>query len=96
MATFLGLGNGAVFKLVPHEFPHDAGAAAGVVGAAGGLGGFFPPLFMGVVKDALGTYTLGFVGLLVFGTGCLLLAVWLLRTVAPLEPRGISQGGVRA
>ena len=96
MATFLGLGNGAVFKLVPHEFPHDAGAAAGIVGAAGGLGGFFPPLFMGVVKDTLGTYTLGFVGLLVFCTGCLLLTVWLLRTAPPAELRGISQGGARA
>ncbi len=32
---------------------------AGIVGAAGGLGGFFPPLLMGVVKDTTGTYTWG-------------------------------------
>jgi NNP family nitrate/nitrite transporter-like MFS transporter len=33
----------------------------GVVGAAGGLGGFFPPLVMALVKSATGSYTLGFV-----------------------------------
>ena len=64
LACFLGAGNGAVFKLVPLEFPNDAGAAGGIVGAAGGLGGFFPPILMGLVKDHAGTYTLGFVGLL--------------------------------
>ena len=46
LGAFLGVGNGAVFKLVPSEFPADAGAAGGIVGAAGGLGGFFPPVFV--------------------------------------------------
>jgi NNP family nitrate/nitrite transporter-like MFS transporter len=96
LGAFFGLGNGAVFKLVPTEFPHNAGAAAGVVGAAGGLGGFFPPLFMGVVKDGLGSYTLGFVGLLVFCSACLALAVWLLRahgSGGPVTP--VRIGGTR-
>src|SRR5581483_10216328 len=88
LACFLGAGNGAVFKLVPLEFPHDAGAAAGVVGAAGGLGGFFPPLLMGVVRDHAGTYTLGFVGLLAATGLSLALAVWLIRTAAGVELRG--------
>jgi NNP family nitrate/nitrite transporter-like MFS transporter len=88
MAFFLGAGNGAVFKLVPAEFPANAGAAAGIVGAAGGLGGFFPPLVMGVVKDWLESYALGFVGLLVFTSACLALAVWLLRTAPAHEVRG--------
>jgi NNP family nitrate/nitrite transporter-like MFS transporter len=35
------------------------GAVTGVVGAAGGLGGFFPPLVMGVIYGALGDYTIG-------------------------------------
>ena len=70
LAAFLGSGNGAVFKLVPHEFPDATGAATGIVGAAGGLGGFFPPIVMGIVKDNFDTYALGFVGLLAF---CLLL-----------------------
>ena len=88
LAAFLGAGNGAVFKLVPAEFPSSAGAATGIVGAAGGLGGFFPPLVMGVVNDAFGTYTLGFVGLLVFTAGCLALTVWLLRNAPTAELRG--------
>ena len=47
MATFLGLGNSAVFKEVPVYFPRTTGAATGLSGAAGGPGGFFPPLVMG-------------------------------------------------
>jgi NNP family nitrate/nitrite transporter-like MFS transporter len=90
LGTFLGAGNGAVFKMVPAEFPRNAGAAGGVVGAAGGLGGFFPPVFVGLMKDAEGTYTYGFVGLLVFVAVCLMLAVWLLRTAPPSELRGAS------
>jgi NNP family nitrate/nitrite transporter-like MFS transporter len=90
LGGFLGAGSGAVFKLVPGEFPDNPGAAAGVVGAAGGLGGFFPPVFVGLVKDVEGTYTYGFVGLLVFVACCLALAVWLLRTAPPDELRGTS------
>ncbi|HEX7083852.1 MAG TPA: MFS transporter [Gaiellaceae bacterium] len=88
LGAFLGSGSGAVFKLVPGEFPETPGAAAGVVGAAGGLGGFFPPIYVGVVKDAEGTYTYGFVGLLVFVIACLALAVWLLRAAPAGDLRG--------
>jgi len=90
LGALLGAGNGAVFKLVPAEFPDDAGAAGGIVGAAGGLGGFFPPVFVGLVKDAEGTYTYGFVGLLVFVGVCLAVAVWLLRSAPESELRGIG------
>jgi NNP family nitrate/nitrite transporter-like MFS transporter len=92
LACFFGAGNGAVFKLVPHEFPHEAGAAAGLVGAAGGLGGFFPPLFMGLLKDATGTYTLGFVGLLLATGICLTGVAWLMRAVPVAELRGPTRG----
>ena len=61
MGVFLGLGTGGVFKLVPEWFPTQVGAVTGVVGAAGGLGGFFPPLVMGIVKSHTGGYGLGFV-----------------------------------
>ena len=96
LAAFLGLANGAVFKLVPAEFPENTGAATGIVGAAGGLGGFFPPLVMGVVKDQLGSYALGFVGLLAFTAGCLVLAVWLLRRAPLAELRGLPHGSAHA
>ncbi|HEU5371523.1 MAG TPA: MFS transporter [Gaiellaceae bacterium] len=94
LGVFLGAGSGAVFKVVPLEFPRDAGAATGIVGAAGGLGGFFPPIFVGLVKDAEGTYTYGFVGLLVFTVASLAIAVWLLRTAPDPELR--SARGVHA
>jgi NNP family nitrate/nitrite transporter-like MFS transporter len=92
LGGFLGAGSGAVFKIVPGEFPDNPGAAAGVVGAAGGLGGFFPPVFVGLVKDAEGTYTYGFVGLLVFVVASHAAAVWLLRTAPPQELRGAAIG----
>jgi NNP family nitrate/nitrite transporter-like MFS transporter len=79
LAAFFGAGNGAVFKLVPHEFPDSTGAATGIVGAAGGLGGFFPPIVMGIVKDHFDTYSLGFVGLLVFCVACVLVALRMWR-----------------
>jgi NNP family nitrate/nitrite transporter-like MFS transporter len=54
-AALLGFGNGAVFKLVPEYFPAETGTVTGLVGAMGGLGGFFPPLLLGAFRDALGT-----------------------------------------
>ena len=46
----LGMGNGAVFQLVPQRFPERIGLVTGVVGAAGGLGGFFLPSLLGAVQ----------------------------------------------
>jgi NNP family nitrate/nitrite transporter-like MFS transporter len=60
LALALGLGTGAVFKLVAQWFPDEVGAVTGVVGAAGGLGGFFPPLVMGIAMSVTGSYTVGF------------------------------------
>lgn len=70
-AAALGLGNGAVFKLVPQYFPKETGTVTGLVGAFGGLGGFFPPIELGLFKDAVGTYTPGFVLLSAFSLTCL-------------------------
>jgi nitrate/nitrite transporter NarK len=60
-ALLLGLGNGAVFKLVPEHFSRDTGTVTGLVGALGGLGGFFPPLLLGIFRDRLGVIWPGFV-----------------------------------
>lgn len=60
-AALLGAGNGAVFKLVPQFFPRNTATVTGLVGAVGGLGGFFPPLVLGAFSDRLGTLTPGFV-----------------------------------
>src|SRR5664280_2656391 len=72
MAASIGLGNGAVFKLVPEYFPKSVGGVTGLVGAAGGLGGFFPPLVLGVIKQQTGTFTIGFILLGLFALICLL------------------------
>jgi NNP family nitrate/nitrite transporter-like MFS transporter len=73
VAACIGLGNGAVFKLVPQYFSKDTGTVTGLVGAMGGLGGFFPPLVLGYIKQHTGSYALGFVFLSVFCFACLVL-----------------------
>ncbi|MFI6391209.1 nitrate/nitrite transporter [Nonomuraea sp. NPDC050540] len=61
MAFFLGLGAGGVFALVAKLVEASrVGTVTGLVGAAGGLGGYFPPLVMGVVYTATGAYTIGY------------------------------------
>ena len=80
-AAALGVGNGAVFKLVPEYFPRETGTVTGLVGACGGLGGFFPPLLLGFISSQTGSYTLGFVFLSAFAMFCLTINYWVfLRT----------------
>ncbi|MEH7117491.1 nitrate/nitrite transporter [Neobacillus vireti] len=57
---FLGMGNGAVFQLIPHRFREEIGMITGIVGAAGGVGGFFVPNILGTLKQVTGTYAPGF------------------------------------
>jgi NNP family nitrate/nitrite transporter-like MFS transporter len=64
----LGAGNGAVFQIVPRAFPSDIGVITGLVGAAGGLGGFMLPFALGVTKTWTGSYALG---LTLFAAACL-------------------------
>jgi NNP family nitrate/nitrite transporter-like MFS transporter len=58
--SLMGFGNGVVFQVVSDRFPKQIGLASGVIGAAGGLGGFFLPLWLGGLKDLTGTYATGF------------------------------------
>jgi NNP family nitrate/nitrite transporter-like MFS transporter len=55
----MGFGNGVVFQVVADRFSKQMGLASGVIGAAGGIGGFFLPLALGVLKDLTGTYATG-------------------------------------
>ncbi|MDA5140223.1 MFS transporter [Streptomyces sp. AD681] len=60
LAAALGAGSGAVFALVALLAPANRlGSVTGVVGAAGGLGGFVPPLVMGSLYGTYGSYALG-------------------------------------
>ena len=95
-ATALGLGNGAVFKLVPEHFPRETGAVTGLVGAFGGLGGFFPPLVLGVIRDATGGYAIGFVLLALSAIACLIVNYLAFVRKSPtitLEPTQASSTG---
>ncbi|HEV3497570.1 MAG TPA: MFS transporter [Actinomycetes bacterium] len=57
----LGVGNGAVFQVVPQRFPSAVGPITGLVGAAGGLGGFLLPFALGSLEGSTGTFAAGFV-----------------------------------
>lgn len=60
MAAVLGAGSGAVFAMLGRQVPAAmVGSASGVVGAAGGLGGFLPPIVMGLIYQATGSYSIG-------------------------------------
>ena len=92
LAVAFGLGTGAVFKMVGEEFPGNVGSVTGVVGAAGGLGGFFPPIVMATVKATTGSFTLGF--LLLSATAVVCLAVLALMRTPPVltPPARAAQG----
>jgi NNP family nitrate/nitrite transporter-like MFS transporter len=67
----LGMGNGAVFQLVPQRFRKEIGVMTGLVGMAGGVGGFYLAASLGYFKQATGSYQAGlmiFAGLAVFAT----------------------------
>lgn len=72
---FLGMGNGAVFQLVPQRFSKEIGFITGIVGAAGGVGGFLVPNILGTLKQITGTYATGFLVFSVIGIVALLILV---------------------
>lgn len=69
----LGMGNGSVFQLVPQRFPREIGVITGIVGAAGGVGGFFLPTLLGGLKGLTGSYGSGFAVFAAASVGCVLL-----------------------
>jgi MFS transporter, NNP family, nitrate/nitrite transporter len=85
MALFLGLGTGGVFAWVAELAPAERiGAVTGIVGAAGGLGGFFPPLVMGATyNESAHSYTTGLVLLTITATAALLFTLFGIRRKAP-------------
>jgi len=76
----LGIGNGAVFGLVPERFPTRIGSVTGLVGAAGGVGGFLLPFGLGSLASAAGSFTPGFALLAIAGAGASLGAFRVQRT----------------
>ena len=87
MALFLGIGTGGVFAWVARSAPADrVGSVTGIVGAAGGLGGFFPPLVLGATYDSVGNdYTVGLALLCATCLLALLYTAWKLPGRAATE-----------
>lgn len=80
MAAGLGLGSGAVFALVAQTSdPSVVGSVTGFVGAAGGLGGFVPPLVMAAIHAYSGSYSFGIALLLMATLGAVVVTVFIAR-----------------
>ncbi|MBU8812384.1 nitrate/nitrite transporter [Mycolicibacterium goodii] len=88
LAVFLGVGTGGVFAWVARRAPaQSVGSVTGIVAAAGGLGGYFPPLVMGATYDAADNdYTVGL--LLLVATALVAFAYTALRLHAHEPGRG--------
>ncbi|MCW2275528.1 nitrate/nitrite transporter NarK [Rhodoblastus acidophilus] len=56
----LGMRNGAVFQLLPQRFRNEVGVMTGLVGFAGGLGGFFLAKALATSKGMTGGFMAGF------------------------------------
>jgi len=83
MAAALGSGSGATFALIAKVTdPSRVGGVTGLVGAAGGLGGFVPPLIMGFVYGRTASYAIGLWMLCVTAALAVLLTVTVVRRTA--------------
>jgi NNP family nitrate/nitrite transporter-like MFS transporter len=80
----LGMGNGVIFQVVPQRFRREIGAVSGLVGAAGGIGGFFLPSALGLFRDLTGTYATGFA---IFAAVCVLIVPVVVLFWRPAMPR---------
>lgn len=92
VAFFAGIGNGAVFKLVPTHFQKQAGVVNGIVAAAGGLGGFFPPLMLTTFYSITGNYAIGFMMLSEFALASFVVVIWMFFQDRLLESVKASDG----
>ncbi|MCK6211854.1 MFS transporter [Georgenia sp. EYE_87] len=87
MAVMLGSASGACFALVARLAPADkVGSVTGIVGAAGGLGGFFPPLVMGAVYTQTGSYFFGLILLAITALALAAFCWWPVRRAEAARP----------
>jgi NNP family nitrate/nitrite transporter-like MFS transporter len=91
--ALLGMGNGAVFQLVPQRFPREIGVLTGIVGSAGGVGGFLLPTLLGALKQLTGSFGGGFLLFALAGLGSAVALVYASRS---WEGVFVGQGGVAA
>jgi len=91
LMSLLGAGNGSVFQIVPQRFSKEIGIVTGIVGAAGGVGGFILPSVLGVLKDTTGSYGSGF---LVFTVAALICVALLMVTRGEWQSTWVGEGGL--
>jgi NNP family nitrate/nitrite transporter-like MFS transporter len=87
----LGMGNGSVFQLVPQRFPKEIGVLTGIVGAAGGIGGFLLPNLLGSLKQFTGTFSYAFV---IFALIALVGAAVLVQVSRTWQGAFLDKGGL--
>ena len=90
----LGMGNGAIFQLVPQRFPAQVGIVSGIVGAAGGLGGFFLPTLLGSMKEVFHAEGTGFLIYGLVALSCVLAALLKRKSWEETWAQGIPLPGV--
>ncbi|MEU5974124.1 MFS transporter [Streptomyces sp. NPDC047315] len=94
MAAGLGTASGSVFALVAQVTPQaQVGSVTGIVGAMGGLGGFVPPLVMGAIYSAKGSYAIGFMLLSDLALAGCVYAYGRMRNARPVAAEGASPEG---
>jgi NNP family nitrate/nitrite transporter-like MFS transporter len=94
MAFFLGIGTGGVFAWVARSAPpKQVGSVTGIVGAAGGLGGFVPPLLMGATYNATANnYTIGLLLLSLTCIAALAYTAWRMPRAPAAERAAVTPG----
>lgn len=86
LGLVMSLGRAAVFKHIPVYYPNHVGAAGGLVGMIGGLGGFILPLAFGVLNDLTGIWTSSFVLMFLLVSASLL---WMHGAIRHMERAAI-------
>ncbi|MGC9216545.1 MAG: MFS transporter, partial [Acidithiobacillus sp.] len=79
----------ATFQLVPLRWPLKTGIMTGIIGAAGGIGGFYLPVILGIAKEETGTYHLGFACFALLATTALGLVLAMRRHWLPWSQHAV-------
>ena len=85
----MAIGKASVFKYISDDYPHNMGVVSGIVGLAGGLGGFVLPIMFGALVDLTGVRSSSF--MLLFGVVWVSL-IWMYRSEirqTPLMGKGV-------